>query len=222
MRGEQQQGQPHEERTAKALPAVASQLESSSARDALSRWLPAAYLVGPFTPTGNDGNDGIVRDANGGFVADTRGYEARADVIAAALNLVVTERAAYRSDPPGGSTCAMDQARPEATREFDASVNASLEEAGAHVASVFKLRDGATEEPQCARCPVCNGMGQQSRPPFVAGDAQTWVDAGVMTYPCPACAGTGVVWRPERALAIASDRSRSIPQAVATSALTQP
>jgi hypothetical protein len=44
-----------------------------------------------------------------------------------------------------------------------------------------------------ARCPVCNGTGQQSRPPNVAGDVQTWVDDGVRTYPCPACNATGIV-----------------------------
>lgn len=53
------------------------------------RWWEEACLVGPFTPTGDGGNEGIVRDAAGQFVCDTRGYEARADVIAALLNRVI-------------------------------------------------------------------------------------------------------------------------------------
>ena len=56
-------------------------------RDIAAHWWPFAGLSGPFTP-GNltGGNDGIVRDAQGQIVADCRGYEARADVIAALLN----------------------------------------------------------------------------------------------------------------------------------------
>jgi hypothetical protein len=48
--------------------------------------------------------------------------------------------------------------------------------------------------PHC--CPVCNGAGTVSRPPWVAGDVQAWasVDTG-STYPCKACSGTGILWR---------------------------
>jgi hypothetical protein len=53
---------------------------------AVPRWSEAAMLHGPFTPDGNGGNDGIVRDRYGQIVADCRGFEARADVIAELLN----------------------------------------------------------------------------------------------------------------------------------------
>lgn len=55
------------------------------------RWWKVASLRGPFTPNGDGENDGIVRDADGNFVADCRGWEARADVIADLLNKVWNE-----------------------------------------------------------------------------------------------------------------------------------
>lgn len=39
-------------------------------------------------------------------------------------------------------------------------------------------------------CPVCNGCGNVSRPPYVPEEMTTWV-----TYPCPACAGAKVLWK---------------------------
>lgn len=50
------------------------------------KWWFAANLNGPFTPTGEGDNDGLVRDGGGKVVADCRGHEARADVIAELLN----------------------------------------------------------------------------------------------------------------------------------------
>ena len=43
------------------------------------------------------------------------------------------------------------------------------------------------------KCPVCDGSGSVSRPPWVAGDQQTWVTSGEMSFPCNACYGTGVL-----------------------------
>jgi hypothetical protein len=48
-------------------------------------------------------------------------------------------------------------------------------------------------------CPVCNGGGTVSRPPFVAGDCPQWVQGGgPYVYPCEACNGSGIVWGPLR------------------------
>lgn len=43
------------------------------------------------------------------------------------------------------------------------------------------------------KCPICEGQGLVSRPPWLAGDQHTWTgdSAG---YQCHACNGTGVVW----------------------------
>ena len=45
------------------------------------------------------------------------------------------------------------------------------------------------------KCPVCEGQGTVSKPPWIAGDVHTWVDCALRTYPCPACGGTGIIWR---------------------------
>jgi DnaJ-class molecular chaperone len=42
-------------------------------------------------------------------------------------------------------------------------------------------------------CPVCNGAGTVSRPPWVAGDQMSWTDTGAKNYPCRACDGKGVL-----------------------------
>lgn len=45
-------------------------------------------------------------------------------------------------------------------------------------------------------CPVCNGGGDVSKPPHIAGDVTEWFSADANeTYPCRACNGTGIVWR---------------------------
>ncbi len=43
-------------------------------------------------------------------------------------------------------------------------------------------------------CPVCNGAGHLNRPPWIAGDQESWVANEIRTYPCSACDGTGIVW----------------------------
>lgn len=52
-----------------------------------NRWARIAGMQPPFTPTGEGGNDGKVRDARDVIVADCGGSESRADVVAAALNM---------------------------------------------------------------------------------------------------------------------------------------
>jgi hypothetical protein len=54
-------------------------------------------------------------------------------------------------------------------------------------------------------CPVCNGAGTISKPPYVAGDQMQWGDSGTAPYPCPACGGTGIIWGP----AVGRDRKVS-------------
>lgn len=43
-------------------------------------------------------------------------------------------------------------------------------------------------------CPVCNGAGTVSRPPYVAGDQPMWTANNTGPYPCKACGGCGIVW----------------------------
>jgi hypothetical protein len=47
------------------------------------------------------------------------------------------------------------------------------------------------------KCPVCDGAGHVSRPPWVAGDQNTWIASDVATHSCHACSGTGIVWSPD-------------------------
>jgi len=49
--------------------------------------------------------------------------------------------------------------------------------------------------PQPHRCPVCDGSGLVSRPPWVAGDQMTWTASGAGPYQCHACGGSGVLWK---------------------------
>lgn len=44
------------------------------------------------------------------------------------------------------------------------------------------------------KCPVCDGTGKVSRPPWVAGDVSQWTDSGCSHYACNACSGSGIVW----------------------------
>jgi hypothetical protein len=59
-----------------------------------------------------------------------------------------------------------------------------------------------TAERRPHRCPVCDGAGKVSRPPWEPGDVPH-VDLGRLgsftstgTYQCNACLGTGVIWEP--------------------------
>jgi hypothetical protein len=45
-------------------------------------------------------------------------------------------------------------------------------------------------------CPKCNGQGIVSKPPWLAGDINTWI--GIATsYPCNACNGMGLLLVPD-------------------------
>lgn len=46
------------------------------------------------------------------------------------------------------------------------------------------------------KCPVCNGQGHVSTPPWIAGDVETWTSASIETYECRVCNGAGIVWGP--------------------------
>lgn len=46
-------------------------------------------------------------------------------------------------------------------------------------------------KPHC--CPVCNGQGTVSKPPWVPGDVHIWT-GGSSGYVCPTCGGSGIVW----------------------------
>lgn len=46
------------------------------------------------------------------------------------------------------------------------------------------------------KCPVCDGSGLVSRPPWVAGDRLTWADTSTGPYTCPTCHGVRVLLVP--------------------------
>ena len=44
-------------------------------------------------------------------------------------------------------------------------------------------------------CPTCHGSGTVSKPPWIAGDQETWVaNTAWNLYSCPSCNGSGVIW----------------------------
>lgn len=43
------------------------------------------------------------------------------------------------------------------------------------------------------RCPVCDGQGLVSRPPWLSGDVREWTDTTTAPYECRACGGKGFV-----------------------------
>lgn len=65
------------------------------------------------------------------------------------------------------------------------------------------------------RCPVCQGSCLVSRPPYVAGDVDSWITSTTVVYECKACNGTGIVWSEEKScvyeigeISIAQDRKK--------------
>jgi len=46
------------------------------------------------------------------------------------------------------------------------------------------------------KCPVCDGTGLVSRPPGVAGDAETWISSSTGPWPCQTCGGSGLILEP--------------------------
>jgi DnaJ-class molecular chaperone len=47
------------------------------------------------------------------------------------------------------------------------------------------------------KCPVCNGQGLVSRPPYIAGDQNEWFSSSAGPFTCHACGGSGIVWSVE-------------------------
>lgn len=43
------------------------------------------------------------------------------------------------------------------------------------------------------KCPVCDGTGLVSRPPWVAGDVNRWLSSSAGPWPCQCCVG-GIVY----------------------------
>lgn len=41
------------------------------------------------------------------------------------------------------------------------------------------------------KCPTCGGQRTVSKPPWIAGDVDSWVGSGVVLYQCPTCEGKG-------------------------------
>lgn len=46
---------------------------------------------------------------------------------------------------------------------------------------------------QIVKCPVCDGTGLVSRPPWIAGDQPTWSSTSCGPYPCKRCGGLGTL-----------------------------
>jgi hypothetical protein len=45
------------------------------------------------------------------------------------------------------------------------------------------------------KCPVCDGTGKVSRPPWIAGDVNEYpASSSCGHYPCKACQGKGIIW----------------------------
>lgn len=40
-------------------------------------------------------------------------------------------------------------------------------------------------------CPNCGGQKTASKPPYIAGDVNSWVSSSIPMYPCPTCDGQG-------------------------------
>jgi DnaJ-class molecular chaperone len=44
------------------------------------------------------------------------------------------------------------------------------------------------------KCPRCDGQGHTNRPPWIPGDQATWFSTTTVSYWCPPCGGTGLLW----------------------------
>ena len=44
------------------------------------------------------------------------------------------------------------------------------------------------------KCPVCDGTGLVSRPPWIAGDVESW-DSDRTSYECSVCNGDKIIWK---------------------------
>lgn len=48
-------------------------------------------------------------------------------------------------------------------------------------------------------CPLCQGQGRVSKPPWIAGDQQTWVDTQT-SHVCHICNGVGIILKPKEVI----------------------
>ena len=70
-------------------------------------------------------------------------------------------------------------------------------------------------------CPVCRGTGVVSRPPWVAGDVSTWLEANAGTlYTCRACKGRGIVWKDNEVMR--EQNEKDVIQAIRSATRTLP
>jgi len=46
------------------------------------------------------------------------------------------------------------------------------------------------------QCPICAGTGLVSRPPWIAGDIESYTTSTTGPYPCNACGGQGYIMSP--------------------------
>jgi hypothetical protein len=46
------------------------------------------------------------------------------------------------------------------------------------------------------KCPVCDGTGLVSKPPYVAGDVSTWATSTSCAFTCKVCNGSCVIPKP--------------------------
>ena len=51
--------------------------------------------------------------------------------------------------------------------------------------------------PSWQKCPVCDGTGLVSKPPWVAGDVSVWVDSQAGPHICHVCQGRGIIRSPQ-------------------------
>lgn len=60
---------------------------------------------------------------------------------------------------------------------------------------LMEMKTSTFDHPQPFKCPVCDGSGLVSRPPWIAGDIFTWtLDSANINFKCKTCNGTGVIW----------------------------
>jgi len=43
------------------------------------------------------------------------------------------------------------------------------------------------------KCPVCDGSGKVSRPPWVPSDQTSWLTSHTNSYDCGSCQGRGII-----------------------------
>jgi len=48
------------------------------------------------------------------------------------------------------------------------------------------------------KCPVCDGTGLVSKPPWIAGDINEWVSSSTGPWPCKVCGGNGIIEEPSQ------------------------